>query len=252
MFEIDRKEFGSFVASLRKEQGLTQKELAEKLFISDKAVSKWETGYSIPDTTLLVPLAEILDVTVTELLECRRGEKGTLQAEEAEALVQKALYFREEPSIRPDWRKNGLILGCTAVIAALEISVLLGCGYPIKDAKNSLFLFFILTAVCGGYFWLFIRERLPRYYDENRITTYSDGFFRMNLVGIAFNNRNWPYILRIGRIWTVISLLVTPVFFGAVYFLFPMYLGRSVKYAAVLLTLVGLFLPMFIAAKKYE
>ena len=48
MFEIDKKEFGRFLSELRKEQGMTQKELAEKLFVSDKAVSKWETGGSIP------------------------------------------------------------------------------------------------------------------------------------------------------------------------------------------------------------
>ena len=51
MFEIDRQKFGAFIAELRKEKGMTQKELAEKLFISDKAVSKWETAQSIPDIT---------------------------------------------------------------------------------------------------------------------------------------------------------------------------------------------------------
>ena len=46
MYEIDKKKFGTFVAELRREKGYTQKEMAEKLFISDKAVSKWETGVS--------------------------------------------------------------------------------------------------------------------------------------------------------------------------------------------------------------
>ncbi len=46
MFEIDKKQFGAFVAQLRKEKGLTQKELAQALYLSDKAVSKWETGIS--------------------------------------------------------------------------------------------------------------------------------------------------------------------------------------------------------------
>lgn len=46
MFNIDKQEFGAFIAMLRKEKGITQKELAEQLFISDKAVSKWETGVS--------------------------------------------------------------------------------------------------------------------------------------------------------------------------------------------------------------
>ena len=46
MFDIDKKDFGCFVAELRKEKGFTQKELAEKLFVSDKAISKWECGVS--------------------------------------------------------------------------------------------------------------------------------------------------------------------------------------------------------------
>ena len=49
MFNIDKKKFGAFVAALRKEKGITQKELSEQLCISDKAVSKWETGVSLPD-----------------------------------------------------------------------------------------------------------------------------------------------------------------------------------------------------------
>ena len=46
MYTIDKQEFGAFVARLRRERGFTQKELAQRLFISDKAVSKWETGVS--------------------------------------------------------------------------------------------------------------------------------------------------------------------------------------------------------------
>lgn len=47
MFQIDKQKFGAFIASLRKEKGFTQRELAGQLFISDKAVSKWETGGSL-------------------------------------------------------------------------------------------------------------------------------------------------------------------------------------------------------------
>ena len=65
MYELDRKRFGAFVSRMRKEKGMTQKQLADQLHISDKAVSKWETGVSIPDTALLIPLAELLGVTVT-------------------------------------------------------------------------------------------------------------------------------------------------------------------------------------------
>ena len=60
MYEMDKAKFGAFVAQLRKEQGVTQKDLAQKLYISDKAVSKWETGVNTPDVALLIPLAELL------------------------------------------------------------------------------------------------------------------------------------------------------------------------------------------------
>ena len=93
MFEIDKAKFGAFVAQLRKEKGLMQKELAEKLYVSDKAVSKWERGLSIPDVTILVPLAEILGVTVTELLECRRLPKDEpMDSQQTEEIVKKVYW----------------------------------------------------------------------------------------------------------------------------------------------------------------
>ena len=250
MFEIDKKEFGAFICMLRKEKGLTQKELAEKLYLSDKAVSKWETGASIPDTAMLIPLAEILGVTVTELLECRRREGSTLDAQEAEALVQKALLLKDETPVRPDPRKTAPAYLGAAAAGLAEILILLRLGYPA--AGYSLWLFFLLSAIFGGYFWLFIRQRLPAYYDENRITAYSDGVFRMNLVNIAFNNRNWPHILRVGRIWTLVSLVGTPLYFGIGHFLFPQESQQLFAYGAVLLVLGGLFFPMVVVAKKYE
>ena len=75
MYEIDKEKFGAFVAQLRKEQGMTQKELAQKVYVSDKAVSKWERGLSMPDITLLIPLSQALGITVTALLECQRLEQ---------------------------------------------------------------------------------------------------------------------------------------------------------------------------------
>lgn len=250
MFEIDRKEFGAFVASLRKEQGLTQKELAEKLYISDKAVSKWETGCSIPDTTLLIPLADILGVTVTELLECRRSEQETLAAADAEVLVQKALRFSGET--QPNRRKNAPVVAGAAILGGLENLMLHLAGYPKELAMDSLFLMYILPLIFGIYFWLFLRERLPAYYDENRIYVYGDHGFRLNLPGIALNNSNWPHIVRVGRIWTLTALVGSPLVFGVLFFLFPQALYTWAERAILLIVLVGLFVPMFWTAKKYE
>ena len=68
MYQISNEKFGLFVTELRKEKNLTQKDLAEKLYVSDKTVSKWERGLSMPNVVLLIPIADVLGVTVTELL----------------------------------------------------------------------------------------------------------------------------------------------------------------------------------------
>ena len=65
---MDTNVTGRFIAELRKQKGYTQKELAEKLRVTDKAISRWETGKGFPDTSLLKPLSDSLGVSVGELL----------------------------------------------------------------------------------------------------------------------------------------------------------------------------------------
>ena len=72
---MDNNKIGKFIASLRKEKGLTQQELGDKLFVTDKAVSKWERGLSFPDITILEKLAFELNVDVSEILCGERGKK---------------------------------------------------------------------------------------------------------------------------------------------------------------------------------
>ena len=69
---MDQKKTGHFIAELRKAEGLTQKELAGKLQITDKAVSKWECGNSMPDYAVMVRLCDVLGVSVNELLSGER------------------------------------------------------------------------------------------------------------------------------------------------------------------------------------
>jgi len=64
------EKFGQFIKEQRKSKALTQKELAKKLNISDKAVSKWEVGDSYPDISLLIPISGLFNITVDELLNC--------------------------------------------------------------------------------------------------------------------------------------------------------------------------------------
>lgn len=65
------KSIGKIISTLRKEKGMTQKELADKLNITDKAVSKWERDIAFPDTATIPKLAEILEVSVEELMNAK-------------------------------------------------------------------------------------------------------------------------------------------------------------------------------------
>ena len=79
---MDQIEIGKFIAKCRKEKKLTQTQLAEKLNITDRAVSKWETGKSMPDSSIMLELCEILGITVNELLS---GKKVDMEIYEKKA-----------------------------------------------------------------------------------------------------------------------------------------------------------------------
>ncbi len=65
---MNQEKIGRFIAKCRKENGYTQASLAEKLGITDRAVSKWETGRSMPDASIMLELSELLKINVNELL----------------------------------------------------------------------------------------------------------------------------------------------------------------------------------------
>ena len=69
---MNLSKIGKFIAKCRKVKGLTQEQLAEKLYITDRAVSKWERGLSLPDAGIMLELCSLLDINVNELL---NGEK---------------------------------------------------------------------------------------------------------------------------------------------------------------------------------
>lgn len=83
---------GRFIADLRKQKGFTQKELAEKLMVTDKAISRWETGKGLPDTSLLKPLGDVLGVSVTELLSGKRIEEVDIK-EQADSIIGESLNY---------------------------------------------------------------------------------------------------------------------------------------------------------------
>jgi transcriptional regulator with XRE-family HTH domain len=81
----DKKSFGEYIYKRRKEQGLTQKEFAQKLFVTEFAVSKWERGLSYPDITLIRDICKILILSEHELLTASKD----MEARNAEKMAQK-------------------------------------------------------------------------------------------------------------------------------------------------------------------
>ena len=79
---------GKFIAQVRKEKNLTQKELADRLGISDKTVSKWETGNGMPDVSLLQPLCKELSVNLNELLSGERLSEESYNGKAEDNMVQ--------------------------------------------------------------------------------------------------------------------------------------------------------------------
>lgn len=101
---MDQEKIGKFIASCRKDAGLTQASLAEKLGITDRAVSKWENGKSMPDVSIMKELCVILGINVNELLSGERlemehyrdmAEENLLQLKKAEELSNKKLLSLE-------------------------------------------------------------------------------------------------------------------------------------------------------------
>lgn len=93
---MDAKKLGQFIAQLRKEQNMTQADLALKLQVTDKAVSKWERGIGLPDINSIEPLADALGVTVLEIMRSERIPAADVTPESASQVITDAFDMVKE------------------------------------------------------------------------------------------------------------------------------------------------------------
>lgn len=142
---MNQEKISYFIQQTRKEHGMTQKELADKLGISDKTVSKWETGKGMPDMDFLVPLCNALDINVNELLS---GEKLSLTnySEKAEENMMNLLKENEEH------KKGTLLQNVLGILLAL-----LALGSMMVMPGNTSITWFLdaftlieLVLICGA------------------------------------------------------------------------------------------------------
>lgn len=145
---MENEKIARLIAELRKEKNLTQKELADKLGITDKAVSKWERGLSCPDISLLSTLSEILGITTTELLS---GEKSAAPAPEVESIVETALAYADNTVKRKSGRVRVICAITFSALSLIGIITCLICDFAINGkltwglipVTSILFLWFV-------------------------------------------------------------------------------------------------------------
>lgn len=116
---MDKETFGSFIAKLRREQKMTQQELAEQLHVTDRAVSKWERGLSYPDVTLLEPLASTLGIGVETLL---TGQAAAAPPREPESSALRSVLVISGEERRQRRRR---MTRCAVLAAILMLVVVL-------------------------------------------------------------------------------------------------------------------------------
>ena len=158
---MDAKITGCFIAQLRKELGLTQKELAEKLEVTDKAISRWETGKGLPDTSLLKPLAEIFGVSVGELLSGKRMDDSQIKSQ-ADHIILESLSYEES---QEKWKGilRYVFWGILVALGGFFFALVLARFATSKDAAVSLGIglyLCILTVTCTGMVLLRIKDKL--------------------------------------------------------------------------------------------
>lgn len=93
---MDQEKIGKFILELRKDKKMTQQELANKIGVTDRAISKWENGRGMPDISLMKPLCEILDITLNELISGEKIDKKEYQKKSDENIFKTIKYTNKK------------------------------------------------------------------------------------------------------------------------------------------------------------
>lgn len=158
---MDQVKIGKFIAECRKKNNLTQMQLAEKLNITDRAVSKWETGKSMPDSSIMLELCNVLNISVNDLL---NGEVVIMEnyKEKTEELLLEMAKQKEESDKR--------LLSLEILIGVLSMIILLGftfiASFVTMPDWLRIYLIVIGFAVClVGIAYAIKIEQTAGYYE---------------------------------------------------------------------------------------
>lgn len=138
---MDQEKIGRFIAELRKEKNLTQQELADKLNVTDRAISHWENGRRLPDISLLKELGEVFNVTIDELISGKR-----MTADEQKKLLNESIVEIYTSRRRVE---NLQILTELLIFAGILITITL-TSFISKSVLEK-----IITVCIGSFVWTF-------------------------------------------------------------------------------------------------
>ena len=116
---MNQEKIGKFILELRKEKNMTQKELADKIGVTDRAISKWENGRGMPELSLMKPLCDELDITINDLISGERVEKQEYQEKLEENILNTINYSNKK--IKKSNKIFKVIIGITGIIILLMV-----------------------------------------------------------------------------------------------------------------------------------
>ena len=171
---MDAEKFGAFILERRKELNMTQAQLAEKLHITSKAISRWERGVGFPDINLLDPLARALDITLLELMQSERTKQESIPSENVQSVVSDALEIaleQERARVKEEKALQKKIDASTSFVTFLAMQNIFRVVY---DEDTSWLILAIFTAIelVLGKVWV------SRLRNELKPKTKMDAFFK--------------------------------------------------------------------------
>ncbi len=179
---MDQVKIGRFIAECRKKQKITQMQLAERLGITDRAVSKWETGKAMPDSSIMLELCGILKITVNDLLS---GE--VIQMENYNKEMEKQLLDMVRQKQESDKRllKLEIVLGIIAVLPLIAAVIIAGV-VPMEESIASLMVGLSLIPLLIATPFALKIEQKAGYYEcaecgHRHIPQYGSVFFAMHV-----------------------------------------------------------------------
>ncbi len=158
---MDKEKFGKLICQLRKEKGMTQKELGDKLHLTNKAISKWERGLSLPDICIIQEIAQNLDISVLELLNGEKNLESDISNEKANKIIEDTVKHSGE-TIKKLKRKIIILIGLIIGLLPVFFTIFsVACIYLIKDEKTVDDAIFTLVVMIFAAIILLIKYGIP-------------------------------------------------------------------------------------------